>query len=378
MSTVLPQTLPQTTSLANGEAEVLSYLNHATIAFRERSSRSPEELTAFNMHLDAVRKQFVFRDIAPQMQEQVFLCMPRSGPVEFEAASAMYMAAGPGQRFGVIATDKMTSCTPGGFNQGWCDALNARNSDGTRTFAWFCLLHADVCPQNADPRDNRPWLQVLMDEAESGGWDVLHAAVAIKDNRGITSTAVGLKDFAHQYSKARRITTTELNNPQLPSTFDHKQYLDSVGYEGWEPVLEAAGYPKVKEGEQETQAYKNWIASKTCMLNNTGVMLVRLTPTIRKFTGYRFQNKVVLVVDGKEHDMDTVPPECIGPDGDLVKGAVVPKFTPEDWDFGRWCANQGLKVGATRKVGVAHIGRGVYTTQMAWGTDQRDEYWFAN
>lgn len=369
MSDCTTASSPYLSSLGEGEAMALHHLEQATVAFRENASRGPEELDAWNAQCDALRRQFIFRNLQPILQKQVFLCMPRSGPVEFEAVSAMYMAAGPGSPHGVIATDKFTSCTPGSFNQGWCDAWNARDGQDKQLFSWFCLLHSDVYPINGIPKDNRPWLQVLLDEAEAGGYDVLHAFVAIKDQRGLTSTAIGLKDFRHQYAKSRRITTTEIH--KCPETFELRDYLDAVGYEGWGPVLRSAGLDLALAED------KAWLADNLCMCNNTGVMLVRMSPRMKRFPGFRFQNKVCLLVDGKEYDLDQLPPHCLDEHGDVCKGALVPKFTPEDWDFGRWCTNNGLKVGGTRKVLVSHIGRGVYTTQQGWGTEERDEWFFS-
>ena len=227
---------------ASGEAKTLHHLDLATIAFKEEVAKSPIELQAWNAQCDSLRKQFIFRDVQPQLLQQVYLCMPRSGPVEFEAVSAMYMSAVPGSNHGVVATDKLTSCTPGSFNQGWADAWNARTGDGKQLFQWFCLLHADVYPINAAGGDPRPWLQVLIDEAEAGQFDVLHAFVAIKDGRGLTSTSIGLKDFKHQYAKCRRITTTELS--KCPETFTSKQYLDAVGYDTHDCPSRWASSPK--------------------------------------------------------------------------------------------------------------------------------------
>lgn len=89
------------------------------------------------------------------------------------------------------------------FNQAWAAALNARD---WRNATHFAMLHNDIAP---DPG----WLTVLLDELTSLDADVVSAVVPIKDERGLTSTAV----YEGDPWCRRRLSLTEVND--LPDTF---------------------------------------------------------------------------------------------------------------------------------------------------------------
>ena len=105
------------------------------------------------------------------------------------------------------------------------------------------------------------------------------------------------------------------------------------------------------------------------MLPNTGCLLVRLHEETKRFPGFRFQNRVSGFKGGRTYSTESEEWDWGGP--------VIPQFVPEDWDFGRWCANRNLRVGCTRAVVVEHVGRGVFTSGSAWGSHARDDSFFA-
>lgn len=90
-----------------------------------------------------------------------------------------------------------------GFNGHWAQALDLRDSRGATHFA---MIHSDVCPQNG-------WLTILLDELAKLNADVVSAVVPIKDERGLTSTAVYDGDPWNR----RRLTLSEAF--ELPETF---------------------------------------------------------------------------------------------------------------------------------------------------------------
>lgn len=65
----------------------------------------------------------------------------------------------------------------------------------------FAMLHADVCPQEG-------WLDVILGEMDWYRAAMISAHIAIKDNRGLTST--GILDPANPWRPLRRFTIREM------------------------------------------------------------------------------------------------------------------------------------------------------------------------
>ncbi len=193
------------------------------------------------------------------------------------------------------------------FNRLYADALNKRKELGLTHFA---MIHADV---EAPPG----WLDVLADEMDKVGADVVSAVLPIKDERGLTST--GCQD--PETSAITRFTMTEVM--ALPETFDA-----------------AAACP-----------------GKYLMVN-TGLWVMRFTEPWCEpphFGGFEIRDCVVR----------------------LESGRFQPRVLPEDWNFSGWAARRGLKVFATRKIKALHHGGKAYGNDSAWGewrTDKGDNF----
>lgn len=91
------------------------------------------------------------------------------------------------------------------FNRHWAEALNLRDDGQGATH--FAMIHADVCPQEG-------WLDVLLGELTANDADVVSAVIPIKDDRGLTTTAV--YDGVDPWNR-RRFTLKEIH--RLPATF---------------------------------------------------------------------------------------------------------------------------------------------------------------
>ena len=87
-----------------------------------------------------------------------------------------------------------------GFNTIWCHTLNMRRKTGKPD--WFIMLHADIVP-GCDT-----WVSLLIAEATKYDADVMSAVVPIKNQQGLTSTAVGVK--GQKWGPRRRLTMTEV------------------------------------------------------------------------------------------------------------------------------------------------------------------------
>jgi hypothetical protein len=185
----------------------------------------------------------------------------------------------------------------------WCEALNGRRGGVTH----FAMQHSDVEPEAG-------WLDTLLAELDRTGLDVVGVPVPLKDERGLTSTAVDRTD-GDTWRPQRRLTMAEVYD--LPETFTS----DDVGGP---------------------------------LLLNTGLWVCRLN---------EWAEDVCFTIR-----------DAIGEDPD---GKFTPLVEPEDWHLSRQFHALGLKVGCTRKVRLAHRGPVPFPNTHAWGSMATDADCFA-
>lgn len=191
-------------------------------------------------------------------------------------------------------------------------------------YDYFCLLHADIIPTSPG------WLEILVDEMERTGSDVMSAVVPIKDNRGLTSTSVCRATKQSPWNH-RRLTMAEVH--ELPETFSTHDIPWSDG---------------------------------KALLINTGLWIADLRrPWLRKFPGFTISDKMI-------------PQECEACTGKGCEKCGKHGFTfvvhvePEDWFSSRWFHKQKCRVMATRKVSLRHIGGAAYVSDSVWGEWKKD------
>lgn len=109
-----------------------------------------------------------------------------------------------------LASSLLTWC----FNSAWATALNLKEKEG---LTHFLLWHADIRPQGDD------WLDRFIAEMERTDADVLSAIVPIKDQRGLTSTAIDTDPW-----RPMRITQTQAQR-ELPETWTAPWLLFNTG-----------------------------------------------------------------------------------------------------------------------------------------------------
>jgi len=182
----------------------------------------------------------------------------------------------------------------------WCGALNGYKRGEVTHFA---CQHSDVEPAAG-------WLDTLLAELDATGLDVLGVVVPLKDERGLTSTAVARSD-GDPWRVARRLSMTEVFD--LPETFTS----DDVGGP---------------------------------LLLNTGLWACRL--------GVWAADCWFTINDRLAIDRD---------------GEYTAQVEPEDWFFSRRLHEQGVKVGCTRKVRLNHRGSVPFTNAAPWGRMRVDE-----
>ena len=208
---------------------------------------------------------------------------------------------------------KGTSSLPQTFNLAWVQALANRGK-----YDYFAMLHSDVAPSPL-------WLDVLYDEITRTKATAVSAVVAIKDVKGVTSTAVGLVDDDFDY---RRITLTE--NRKLPQTY----------------------------GMADVQAANLWPGfdfAQRCLLINTGCWIADMSwphwynvhPDGRYEFCYEQKHRIQVWADGSAHA----------------------EFAPEDWLVSRYIHRHGGTCMATKLVRTLHWGDQPYPNDQVWGAE---------
>lgn len=192
-----------------------------------------------------------------------------------------------------------------GFNIGVCEA---RNRDCT----YFAMLHADLVPDHG-------WLAQLISDLEEFELDIIHAPAAIKDSRGLTSTALGF-NMQDWWQHKRKMTLREMG--QLPEVFA----LEDV----------------------QRQLAPDAVA----LLPNTGCLVMRCNDWFKNWQGFGTWDRVRECQDG------------------MVRTDVI----PEDWLMGFEATEAGLKIGVSRRVCTRHYGTSVYNSGELWGDETDLDY----
>lgn len=259
-------------------------------------------------------------DRPQQRRPRVFVGIPHYGDIHPDTLVAATQWASD-QNLDVTIRRHHSSLLANGFNRLLMEAFNSGPWD------LFCLLHADVVPRlHKRAAGYGFWLDVMVRDLYGNGLDALHVPAAVKDSRGIMSTAIGRKDYKEQWNHVKKLSVRELG--LLPKVFTFRDC---------ERCLDLTCFDKHEE---------------LCLLPNTGCMLVRLDVLREhRFPGFAFQDELHWGADGK------------------VEAGTV----PEDWHFGRWCAHAGLKVGGTTNLATSHYGPHEFVSDQDWGW-QLSEY----
>lgn len=248
----------------------------------------------------------------------VFIGVPTySEDMNSGTARALYCTASRGDDVRVIPATRSSSLIPGSCNNLWCEALNMRESHG---IDWFGLLHADIEPEHF-------WLDKMLAIAEASQADMLSVCVPIKDDRGITSTAIASGDERTQFC---RLTQRQLWHPDFPETFDTDQCADAL-----ERLPEPLGIPN---------------CPRYGLRLNTGCMLLRLKPEFCDGSVY-FEN-----VDWIEQR----------------NGLWLARDISEDWRFAQKVQAAGGRLVATRAVKAIHKGIAKFPNDVPWGLKPND------
>lgn len=156
------------------------------------------------------------------------------------------------------------------------------------------------------------WLDALIQQLEEHRLDVLGVAVPIKNHKGLTSLAVA-HESGDPWRIKQRLTLHEVL--QLPEVITDSD----VGGQ---------------------------------LLINTGCWVCRFDPSWVSNVYFTINDRI-----------------CF----DTKQQRYVHQVEPEDWFFSRLLHEQGLKVGATRKVRVVHEGPTTWNNYQDWGSQSYDQ-----
>lgn len=229
-----------------------------------------------------------------KLSRHVFLGMPGYGQLSAEASRGFWRASN-GNSFVTYST-MQSSLLAQCFNGLWCQALNTQ-ADGKQV-DYFAMQHSDV-----EPCDG--WLDMLIDEMEAKDLDILGVAIPIKDNRGITSIAIG--EPGDNWRVKCRLSLREIHS--LPATFTS----EDVGGQ---------------------------------LLLNTGLWVCRFNPEWNKLVHFEINDRIVY---------------------DKQRKLYVAQVEPEDWFFSRLLHELGLKIGCTRLIPLNHRGQATFTNKVPYG-----------
>lgn len=188
------------------------------------------------------------------------------------------------------------------FNLAYAHALTMR----TKGITHFCMLHDDIVPSEFF------WLDKMMALMKANEADILSVVSPIKDEKGLTSTALDLPLPGSQYDPNYRLTRLTLKEiyENYPPTFTHEK-----------------------------------------LLVNSGLMLVDITKPFADKICFRFENRIEFNKVTQQYDA-------------LVMS--------EDWLFSRDAAKLGAKIFATREVPIYHCGSFKFPNTHVWGEWDKD------
>lgn len=242
------------------------------------------------------------------MGYKVLLGVPHNGHVCWDSGQSAWCCSA---EHSVQVCSLPTSLLALGFNTLWCEALNRNERDEEITH--FAMLHSDI---NA----GQNWIDTLMRVLDDKEADLVSAVNAIKDDRGLTSTGVGLRGV--NWRPWRRFTMKFLET--IPRTFNAAE----------------AGFPD------------------KVLLHNTGCWVADL----RRPLFHQANPEGELIASFTIRDR-------------IVRrnGTWRPEVEPEDWYFSRRLDDLGANTYATRELVTNHFGLSSIGNQGDWGTREDDD-----
>lgn len=110
--------------------------------------------------------------------------------------------------------EQTSSIVTWAFNAAWALALNLRETEG---LTHFLLIHSDVRPVQTN------WLKLMFDTLDEHNGDLLSVVIPIKDDRGLSSTAIDTDPW-----RPMRLTMHQIHH-EFPETWCAPEALFNTG-----------------------------------------------------------------------------------------------------------------------------------------------------
>lgn len=180
-----------------------------------------------------------------------------------------------------------------------------------KRYQYFGILHGDVAPAPG-------FIDSMIHSLDSHHLDVTHCPCRFKNDKYKVMTALGR--VGHCWGPNRLLTTKEL--ARLPQTFDAQTLCDF------------------------------WGMQEHILLPNTGCMLWKLGPWVETFPGFTMLDRMRKLPSNSQWVAESVS---------------------EDFWFGFWAAENGVKVGGTKHT-TGHWGRKVFLSDEIGGAETDEAY----
>lgn len=145
---------------------------------------------------------------------KLFIALPTSHAGACAASQAITRVYAGHPDWQVTQFESVGSLLTAGFNRAWAHALNLREKG---EITHFLMLHDDVRPRDEN------WIDLLFAEMAAANAQVLSAIIPIKDNRGLTSTALDTDPW-----RPMRFTQHQIHKWQ-PTTWTDERLLFNTG-----------------------------------------------------------------------------------------------------------------------------------------------------
>ena len=245
---------------------------------------------------------------------RIFLGMPGYGKQTADACEGYWCACEDATNL-VRDNTARGSLLAANFNSLWCKALNIVHTGGRLDY--FAMLHDDIGP-------GQFWLDKLIDEMEAKELDVLGVVVPIKDPRGLTSIALA-------NGRIDRATRTWTDDVDDGKDFNHMKVHSRLTM--WD-VFELP------------ETFTSDDLGGRPLLLNTGCWVCKWNQEWARKVHFEINDRIAF---------------------DTCLNQYVYENESEDWYFSRLLHENGLKIGATRKIAVSHRGEMDYLNSHAWG-----------
>lgn len=288
------------------------------------------------------------------MKDTVYIACPTyNGEIRQETATRIFLQ---GTVLPNVKKIHASSALTMNMNQMYAEALDMRDKfakdarertdlpdDKKHNLKWFAMCHADIVPEEF-------WIDKLIKIAEAGDIDFLSCVVPIKDDKGISSTAIEVEGIDH--FPFMRISQAQIWDKNFPVTFTKEELISALTSTPEKDMIDEMSYSADQRGKIQpvaphlrTNTLAEYNTEDINLLLNTGCMIMRLDKEFSDKVFFHIANSIIQTPEGKR----------------------VAYFYPEDWFVSRLIAKEGGRIAGTKAIRVTHYGVSQYNNFETWG-----------